>query len=178
MGGSYLVKFCVSETKRAERFVAKYLPLPVRSYWERAGVRGCIHALSPWRIPLTRRFAATSPRKRGEVRASERALERLDQIGLFPGEAALVVGRAAEMAVGRGACVDRTVEVEMATDAARGEVHRLGGGLLELILRHLAGAVGVDVDRQRTRHTDGVGELERAAVGETGGDDVLGDITR
>src|SRR3954470_12496064 len=109
---------------------------------------------------------------------SDGALERLDQVGFLPGEAALVIGRTAEMAVGRGARVDRAIEIEMAADAARGEVHRLGGGLLELILRHLTGAVGVDVDRQRTRHADGVGELKRAAVSKTGRDDVLGNVAR
>ena len=38
--------------------------------------------------------------------------------------------------------------------------------------------MGVDVDRQRTRHADRVGELQRAAVGKTRRNDVLGDIAR
>src|SRR3569623_1819638 len=80
-----------------------------------------------------------SPRTRrpGTTRELDGALERFDEIGLLPGEAALVVGRTAEMTVGRGTRVDRTVQVEMGADAARGQVHRLGGGLLELVLRHL-----------------------------------------
>src|SRR5438270_4938065 len=82
------------------------------------------------------------------------------------------------MAIGGGARVDRAVETEMAADATRGDIHRLGRRLLELVLRHLTGAVGVDVDRQRTRYADRVGELQRAAVGETGRDDVLGDVAR
>src|SRR6478609_5888025 len=78
------------------------------------------------------------PRGRsGMTQKLDGALERFDEVRLLPGEAALVVRRAAEMAVGRGARVDRAVEVEMAADAARGEVHRLGGGLLEFVLRHL-----------------------------------------
>lgn len=117
-------------------------------------------------------------RIRNDARKSDRALERFDEIGLLPGEAALIVGRAAEMAVGRGARVDRAVEIEMGADAARGQVHRLGDGLLELILRHLTGAVGVDVGRRRTRDADGVGELQRAAIGKPGGVDVLGDVAR
>src|SRR5882757_90135 len=111
-------------------------------------------------------------------RKSERALQRLDQIGLLPGEAAFIVRRAAEVTIGRGAGVDRAVEIEMAADTARRQIHRLCRRLLELVFRHLPGAVGVDVDRQRTRHADRVGELQRAAVGETGRDDVLGDIAR
>src|SRR5439155_9323410 len=34
------------------------------------GVRGSIHAFDSWRLPLTRRCAPTSPRKRGEVQAT------------------------------------------------------------------------------------------------------------
>jgi hypothetical protein len=36
----------------------------------------------------------------------------------------------------------------------------------------------VDVDRHRLGHADGVGELDGAAVGEAGGDDVLGEVAR
>ena len=36
----------------------------------------------------------------------------------------------------------------------------------------------VGVDRQRPGDADGVGELQRAAVGEARGDDVLGEIAR
>src|SRR5205823_876385 len=45
-------------------------------------------------------------------------------------------------------------------------------------LRYLTGAVGVDIDRQRSRHADRVSELQSAAAGKTGSDDVLGDIAR
>ena len=31
-------------------------------------MRGYFHAFDSWRVPLTRRYAPTSPRKRGEVR--------------------------------------------------------------------------------------------------------------
>src|SRR5689334_23569853 len=37
-----------------------------RSYGERVGVRGCLSIGT--RVPLTRAFGATSPRKRGEVK--------------------------------------------------------------------------------------------------------------
>ena len=56
-------------------------------------------------------------------------------------------GRATEMAVGRSARVDRAVEVEMPTDAARGQIHHLRHGFLEFFRRHLSSAVGVDIDR-------------------------------
>src|SRR5689334_21445916 len=66
----------------------------------------------------------------------------------------------------------------MGADAARSEIHHLSSRLLELVLRHLAGAVGIDADRQRPRDADRVGKLQRAAVGEAGSDDVLGDVAR
>src|ERR1700730_4464966 len=95
-----------------------------------------------------------SPRaRRGESRDRgpelDRALQRFGEGGVLPGESALIVGGAAEMAVGRGARIDRTIEVEMLANAARGEVHRFGHDLLELVLRDLSGAVGVAVDRER-----------------------------
>ena len=40
----------------------------------------------------------------------------------------------------------------------------------------LAGAVGVDVHADRLGDADGVGELHFAALGQAGGDDVLGDV--
>ena len=40
----------------------------------------------------------------------------------------------------------------------------------------LAGALGVDVDADRLGDADGVGELDLAALGQAGGDDVLGDV--
>src|SRR5205814_10163272 len=39
-----------------------------RAYGERVGVRGSIHRPSSRRVPLTRRVAPTSPRRRGEVK--------------------------------------------------------------------------------------------------------------
>src|SRR5215469_3267624 len=96
---------------------------------------------------------------------SDGALERLDEVGLFPGETALVVRRAAEMTVGRGAGIDRPVEVEMGAYAARPQIHHFRRRLLQLVLRHLPGAVRIDIDRQRPSYADRVGKLQRAAVG-------------
>ena len=66
----------------------------------------------------------------------------------------------------------------MGADAARREVEDLAERLLELGLVDLAGAVQVDIDRQRLGDADGVAQLDRGAVGEAGGDDVLGEIAR
>jgi hypothetical protein len=50
--------------------------------------------------------------------------------------------------------------------------------LLDDLLRDLAGAMGVGVDRQRLGDADGVAQLDRAALGEARGHDVLGEIAR
>ena len=47
-----------------------------------------------------------------------------------------------------------------------------------LRLLDLAGAVRIDIDRQRLGNADGVGKLDRAAIGEARRDDVLREIAR
>src|SRR5258708_38719452 len=167
----------VSIADETGRFVTCSAPSP-RSCGERVGVRGCIRKYrdsdvrgaspSPAALRTMLRiagYAATSPRKRGEVRKkSHRALQHFGEVGLFPGEAALIVRRAAEIAVGRGPRINRPVEIEMLADAARRQVHRLGHDLLALVLAHLPGVMGIDIDRQRPRHADRVSELQRAAI--------------
>src|SRR6185437_1536480 len=51
--------------------------LPRPACGERVGVRGSLRAPSSWRLPLTRAFGATSPRKRGEVKGRARRAQRL-----------------------------------------------------------------------------------------------------
>ncbi len=48
--------------------------------------------------------------------------------------------------------------------------------LLDLAAADLLGAEGLDHDRDRVRDADGVGDLHLGALGEAGGDDVLGDL--
>ena len=107
-----------------------------------------------------------------------RTFNRCGEIGLLPGEAAILVRRAAEMTVGGGAPVDRPVELEGAADVGRRQAEQLRQDLLELLFFHLAGAVGVDQNRHRIGDTDRVGDLDRAALGNAGGHHVLGEIAR
>jgi RimJ/RimL family protein N-acetyltransferase len=111
-------------------------------------------------------FWALRPSAQGSGFATEAAAalmayardELLDQVGLFPGEAAFVVGLAAEVAVGRGAGVDRAVEAEVFADGARrGAADHLRQGQFQLGRIDFAGAVQVDVEAQRIGHADGVG---------------------
>src|SRR3546814_20389594 len=47
-----------------------------------------------------------------------------------------------------------------------------------LSLGDLGGAIAVHVDRQRLGDADGIGDLDRSALGETGGDHVLCQVAR
>src|SRR5437868_5261202 len=78
-----------------------------------------------------------------------RSLQCRDEVDLFPAEAAVATRLAAEMTVGRGLGVNRPVELEMGADAARREVEDGGEDGFELVLLELAGAVQIDIDRER-----------------------------
>src|SRR3954454_18320332 len=109
---------------------------------------------------------------------AEYRLEALGEVRALPGEAAVGIRLTAEMAIGRGAGIDRPAEAEMRADAARGEIHGVHEDGFELALVHLAGVVEIHVDRQGLGHADGVGELQGATVGEAGSHHVLGEVAR
>src|SRR6185437_15641488 len=94
---------------------------------------------------------------------SERPAQLVDQVEPLPGEAAIGFGRATEMPIGRGARIDRLVEAEMGADAARREIEQLLQHARQLVLIDAAGIAGVDVDRERLRHADRIGDLDGAA---------------
>ena len=64
----------------------------------------------------------------------------------------------------------------MRADAARRQIHQLLQDRGELLLVRRSG--GIDIERQRLGDADRIGDLDRAALGEPGGDDVLGEIAR
>src|SRR6185503_13519649 len=53
-----------------------------------------------------------------------------------------------------------------------------GQDFFEFFLFDIAGAVGVDQNRHRIGDADGIGDLDGALGGDTGGDHVLGEIAR
>ena len=86
---------------------------------------------------------------------------------------------AAEVAVRGGLRVDRAAEVEVAQDRGRPEVEVLADELLDPRHgRRCSVSKRVDEDRERVRDADRVGDLDLAALGEPGGDDVLRDVAR
>src|SRR5438105_4514478 len=84
--------------------------------------------------------------------------------GALPGEVEL---RSAEMAVGRGLAVDRSQQVEVADDGGGAKVENLEHRLLDALVRHRAGAEGVDEHADRPCLADCVGDLDLAPLGET-----------
>src|SRR5260370_28282822 len=74
------------------------------------------------------------------------------EVGSLPGESAVLFRRAAEMAVGRSAGIDRLVQPEMLANAARRKGHDLAERLFQFCFFPLARIVQVDLDRQRLRN--------------------------
>ena len=96
--------------------------------------------------------------------SSERAAELVGDVGALPGEAAIRIGRAPEMPVGRGARVDRLVEAEMSADAARRQVNQFLQNPAELFLVDFR--AGLDIEGKRLGDADRIGDLDRAPIGE------------
>ncbi len=103
----------------------------------------------------------------GMLGSAQSRLQIGDQVKPFPREE-IAVGLAPKMAVGGGRLVDRLVEAKMRADRARGQTAELGDAEdrgLDLVVAHRAGVVGVDIEAERLRHADRIGNLDRAARG-------------
>ena len=109
---------------------------------------------------------------------SEGRFQLFDQIDLLPGEAAIGIGLTTKMAIGSGAGIDRTVELQMLTDTAWAEVHQVAQKAGQFCLIDLCGVVAVDINRERLGNADGIGELDGAALGQFSGNHVLRQIAR
>src|SRR5689334_15256208 len=132
---------------------------------------GTRHVLGPafgrTRVPgMTKHLTAGSPFLR-ETRSSRlllhRAADGRSKIGLLPGEATVLLRRAAKMAIRRCAFVDWAVELERAANICRRQTEQLRQNLFELFLLDLASAMGVDQDGHRVGNADGVRDLDGAA---------------
>ena len=80
------------------------------------------------------------------------------------------------MTVGRSLCVNGPAQVEPLDDAPRGEVEHRPHRRLEQDFVHRGGALRVHQQAHRRAHANGVGQLQDAAPGQAGGDDVLGHV--
>src|SRR6476620_9309808 len=145
-----------------------------RSKKSSSGLTGCSSSSS------TEAMLSSRPRRLGErldrgaggAEAGGLA-QLLGLVGALPRE---VVVLAAEVPVGGGLLVDRAVQVQRVAEGARAQVEVLVDELLDLAAADLLGAERLDHDRHRVRHADGVGDLDLGALGEAGGDDVLGHV--
>ena len=80
------------------------------------------------------------------------------------------------MAVVCGFAVNRAEEVELFDDVGGFEAEDRFDGFFNFFLVDFVSAEGVDVDADRMRVADGVGELDFATVSKAGGDDIFRDI--
>ena len=103
----------------------------------------------------------------------DRLFEGFGFVGDFPGDVRVV--DFAEVTVVGGLGIDRAEEVELLDDVSWLEGEHGEDGVEDFVVADGAGAEGVDVDTDGKGVTDGVGELDFALGGETGGDDVFGD---
>src|SRR5450432_2020664 len=99
-----------------------------------------------------------SPQASGRVRSVEGGSQAFDEIEPLPGEAAIGIGLAPEMAIGGGAGIDRLVEAEMLTDAAGREIHQFLQHLGEALFIEIARVMGLDIDAERFGYADGIAQ--------------------
>src|SRR5438128_317104 len=100
-----------------------------------------------------------------------------DAVGALPAEVR-ALGDAPEVAVGGGALVDGALQPEHVDDGRGLQVEHLAHHARDLLVRHGAGAEGVDQHGHRVRDADRVRELHLAALRQLRRHDVLGDVAR
>src|SRR5271157_1931761 len=100
--------------------------------------------------------------------------QELGLVGSLPGEFRL---RPAEVATAGGLAINRPAQVKVLDDSRRGERETAADDLREGRVGKLAGAEAIDMDADRFGNADGVGKLDLAPLGQTRGDEVLGDVT-
>src|SRR3546814_4949782 len=81
------------------------------------------------------------------------------------------------MAISGSRLMSGFVKTQMRADAARRQSDELRQNCFDLRLVYRAGAVRVDIERQRLGHADSIAELDSAALRKPCGNDILGEIT-
>ena len=85
---------------------------------------------------------------------------------------------AAKVPAGGSRTINRTAQVEVLDNAARAQREEFANDGAEFLVADLAGPLRIDVNADGIGDADGVGDLDFAAVGQAGGDDVLGHVPR
>src|SRR5215469_5529874 len=91
----------------------------------------------------------------------------------FPSEVGIV---APEVTINRCLAIDGAAQPQRFNNALGRQLEVLAHQLLQLRLIDLAGSEGIDQNADRLSHAYGIGQLDLAAVGQTGSNDVLGDV--
>ena len=118
------------DREQRQRFGEQTLLARAKRLAAAASIEGASGA-GPSRSP----FASHRTRLSAPIR---RGAQRIREIGLLPGEAAVGFRRAAEMTKGRRSGEDRTVQFQMLANSARGQVHDIHQRRLELAPRRCA----------------------------------------
>src|ERR1051325_5628198 len=101
--------------------------------------------------------------------------QRFSLVCLLPGEAFFVTSK---MAVGRGCLIYRPAQIQTLDDAARRQFEMIAHELRYRRLANASGAFSVHEHRDRIGNADRVGELDRATIRESRGNDVLRHVAR
>src|SRR5579872_1010098 len=96
-------------------------------------------------------------------------------VGSFPSE---VFVAAPEVSVCRGLAVNRTAQIQRLDNSLRGQLEVFTDQIGNDILVHLLRTEGVNQHADRLGHANGVRKLHFATVRQSGGNYVLGDVTR
>src|SRR5262245_44903024 len=95
-------------------------------------------------------------------------------VGVFPAKIGVV---ATEMAAGGRFSIDGPPQVEILNDAAGRKREERADDFAQPLVIDFAGPLSIDMNADRLGHADRVGELHLATAGQSGGDDILGDVT-
>src|SRR5579884_1370976 len=106
-------------------------------------------------------------------RLAEAATDGIYPVERLPGSDDVAAAKVAESGCG---LVDGAAQVERLDDGRRSQVEVFVNQVDDLFVGDVAGAKGLNEERERACHADGVGNLQFQPVGDSGGDQVFGDV--
>src|SRR5215469_2349919 len=127
------------------------------------------HYVDNDKLPVPAVAVAMFPQISSET---DRGPQRLSAVRALPREVGFF---AAEMTISRRLLVDRPEQIQVANNGRRAQVEDLQHRILNPLNRRALGAEALNEQAHRLGLADCIGDLRLAAVGQPGGDDVLGD---
>ena len=120
----------------------------------------------------------TKSLSRIEAKLVRETFQFVHEICLFPAEATILGRGPPEMSVSRGWAIDRLIQLEVGSDAFRGQVEQFAQRRSDAVLVCIARIVRVHIDLQGLGDADGIADLNGTAVSKSGGHDILGEVAR